>query len=216
MRVQTEHWPLFALAVHTPRLSLRYPDDDDVVALADLGVAGVHDPSFMPFFIPWTDQEPRVRARSSVQFLWRQRAEWTAEHWSLPMAVVVDGRVVGLQDLIGEHFPVLRVVRTGSWLGQPYQAKGIGTEMRHAILHLAFAGLGAREARSAAFADNHASLGVSRKVGYERCDTRTVLRRGEAAPSIELRMTRETWEARRRDDISIENLEPCLAMFGLA
>lgn len=214
MRVQTEHWPLFALAVHTPRLSLRYPDDDDVVALANLGVAGVHDPSFMPFLIPWTDLEPRVRARSSLQFLWRQRAEWTAEHWSLPMAVVVDGRVVGLQDLIGEHFAVLRVARTGSWLGQSYQGKGIGTEMRSAILHLAFAGLGAEHALTRAFVDNDASLAVTRRLGYEDTGRQLVVRRDAPAWMLAFGLARSRWEERRRDDIVIVGLDACLELFG--
>ena len=131
-----------------------------------------------------------------------------------PLALEDYYRIVGVQDLLAEHFPVLRVVRTGSWLGRSYQGKGLGTEMRAAILHLAFAGLRAREARSAAFRDNAASLAVSRKLGYERCDTRLVVRRGQAAEMCELRLARERWEARRRRDIVIENLEPCLPMLG--
>jgi RimJ/RimL family protein N-acetyltransferase len=39
--------------------------------------------------------------------------------------------------------------------------------MRAAALHLAFAGLGAREATSEAFADNRASNRVSQTLGYE-------------------------------------------------
>jgi hypothetical protein len=39
--------------------------------------------------------------------------------------------------------------------------------MRAAVLHLAFAGLGAAEAVSGAFDDNAPSLGVSEKLGYE-------------------------------------------------
>jgi hypothetical protein len=40
--------------------------------------------------------------------------------------------------------------------------RGIGAEMRAAVLHLASAGLGVREATSDAFTDNHASNHVSR------------------------------------------------------
>jgi RimJ/RimL family protein N-acetyltransferase len=42
----------------------------------------------------------------------------------------------------GRDFAVLREVHTGSWLGQRYQGQGLGTEMRSAVLHLGFAGLG--------------------------------------------------------------------------
>jgi len=42
-----------------------------------------------------------------------------------------------------------------------HQGQGIGREMREAILHLAFAGLGAQEALSGAFEDNVSSLATS-------------------------------------------------------
>jgi len=42
-----------------------------------------------------------------------------------------------------------------------------GTEMRAAVLHLAFDGLGAREAHSASFEDNPASQRVSLANGYQ-------------------------------------------------
>jgi hypothetical protein len=61
-----------------------------------------------------------------------------------------------------QDFSLLRSVGTGSWLGTEYQGQGIGKEMRSAVLHLAFAGLGAQIARSGAYFDNEASLRVSR------------------------------------------------------
>ncbi|MBY8854139.1 GNAT family N-acetyltransferase, partial [Saccharothrix sp. MB29] len=64
------------------------------------------------------------------------------------------------------HFPVLREVDTGSWLGLEHQGKGCGTEMRAAVLLFAFDHLGALAARSSAFDDNLPSHGVSRKLGY--------------------------------------------------
>src|SRR4051794_4505771 len=67
--MKTEHWPLFGLRVDTPRLTLRYPDDDDAVALAELGAHGVHDPGWMPFSIPWTDVEPPLQQRYSLQHI---------------------------------------------------------------------------------------------------------------------------------------------------
>lgn len=57
--------------------------------------------------------------------------------------VMVDDCPVGMQDLIGVDFAVFGTVSTFSWLQPSFRHRGFGTEMRSAILHLAFAGLGA-------------------------------------------------------------------------
>jgi len=212
--VQTEHWPLFELRVDTPRLTLRYPDDDDCIALVDVAADGIHDPSWMPFSFPWTDTAPPLLQRQSLQFMWRMRAEWTPENWHLLMAVVVDGRVVGMQAVLAEQFSVLRTVTTGSWLGRRYQGKGIGTEMRAAILHLAFAVLGAEYASTRAFADNAPSIGVTRRLGYEEVGRELVVRRNEAAWMLAFRLPRSHWQA--RDDITVTGAAPCLELFGIS
>jgi hypothetical protein len=51
-------------------------------------------------------------------------------------------------------YPVLREVSIFSWVGVRHHGRGIGTEMRAAALHLAFACLSATDAVSGAFADN--------------------------------------------------------------
>jgi RimJ/RimL family protein N-acetyltransferase len=61
----------------------------------------------------------------------------------LEFAVIRRGAVVGSQGVGGRDFAVLREVHTGSWLGRRYQGQGIGTQMRAAVLHMAFDGLGA-------------------------------------------------------------------------
>lgn len=208
-------WPLFGLRVVTPRVVLRYPSDDDVLALADLAAAGIHDPATMPFTYPWTDIEPPEQQRQSAQWYWRQRAEWTPDHWNLPFVVVVGGDIVGQQGAMADDFPKLRQASTGSWLGRAYQGRGIGKEMRAAILHLLFEGLGAEYAQSGAFHDNLASLGVTRSLGYEEEGRRRTLRRGEPDWLIGYSLPRTVWERRRRDDIRIEGLEACLPLFGL-
>src|SRR5262249_50634712 len=119
--VKTSHWPLFGLRVSTPRIDLRYPDDEDCVAVAELAARGVHDPSAMPFSVPWTDVEPPLQQRFTLQHLWLMRAQWTAEQWHPPMAVLYDGKIVGVQAILAEHFSTLRAVATGSWLGTVYQ-----------------------------------------------------------------------------------------------
>jgi RimJ/RimL family protein N-acetyltransferase len=212
--MRTDHWPLFGLRVETPVLTLRYPDDEDAMAIADVAAAGVHDPAWMPFSVPWTDVAPPLLQRGSLQHLWRTRAEWTPQQWHLPMAVVVGGRVVGLQAMVAEQFPILRTVSTGSWLGRSYQGKGLGKEMRAAILHLAFAGLGADYALSRAFADNDASIAVTRRLGYDEVGRHLLVRRDAPAWMIDFRLPRSRWEQQRRGDISIVDLDPCVELFG--
>jgi RimJ/RimL family protein N-acetyltransferase len=209
-------WPLFGVRVRTPRLEIRMPTDDDLPALLDEIVAGVHDPATMPFLKEWTDVPSPLRERESLQWWWRQRAEWTSAKWSFSGAVFVNGSPIGVQDIAGTNFSALRSFQTGSWIGLRHQGRGIGKEMRAAILHLGFEGLGGEEAHSGAWHDNARSLGVSRALGYEPNGQDLVLRRGRPDLQVRLRLTRARWEAARRDDIVIEGLEPCLGLFGAA
>lgn len=209
------YWPLFDLRIRTPVLEIRLPDDDDLVGLARVAAGGIHEAGWMPFKHPWTDAPSPQLERGALQFWWRQRAEWSTERWSFTGAVFVDGEPVGVQDIVGTNFATLRTVLTGSWLGRRYQGRGIGKEMRAAILHLAFAGLGAVEAYSGAWLDNAPSRGVSRALGYVENGEKVALRRGVADRHVDLRLDRATWETRRRDDIVIDGLEPCLELFGV-
>ena len=118
-----------------------------------------------------------------------------------------------MQDLQAEHFRAVRSVETGSWLGREHQGRGLGREMREAILHLAFAGLGAEEALSGAFEDNAASIATSRAVGYADNGEARGHRRDSWARTIRFRLGRDAWARRRRHDIEILGLERCLDMF---
>lgn len=210
-------WPLFDLRIRTPRLELRPDWDDGLVELAEEAALGVHDPDTMPFLFPWSAAPPAERARSALQWCWRTRGALTPDRWSLPLLVSFEGHVVGVQEMKATRFATLRVVETGSWIGQRHQGRGIGTEMRVAALHLAFACLGAREARSGAFHDNAASLSVSRGLGYEPNGEQLVLRGTDEVPDrvVELRLTRERWEAFRPDvDVTVDGLPPCLPLLG--
>ncbi|WP_328589177.1 GNAT family N-acetyltransferase [Actinomadura logoneensis] len=161
-----DHFPLLSLRVRTPRLELRLPTDEQLASLAELAAAGVHDPSVMPFVNPWTDAPPAVVARHVVLHHWRLLGGWKPDDWSLGLVVLRDGAVVGTQGLDATRFAVKREVTTWSWLGRAHHGQGIGSEMRAAVLHLAFAGLGALDAVSSAHGDNEASLRVSLKLGY--------------------------------------------------
>jgi RimJ/RimL family protein N-acetyltransferase len=206
-------WPLFDLVVRTRRLELRLPRESEFASFVQLADAGIHDPTTMPFFVPWTDLEPGTRARETAKWLWSHRANWSPDKWTFIAGVFVDGRPVGMQDIAAKHFRAVRSVETGSWLGRAHQGQGIGREMREAILHLAFAGLDAEEALSGAFEDNAASLATSRAVGYEENGEARGQRRDSSGRTVRFRMGRDAWEPRRRDDIDIIGLDACLDMF---
>jgi len=209
------HWPLVSLELATARLRLRVPSATELDALAGLAAAGVHDAAAAPFTVAWTDGEPEVVARRVLKYAWGTWSRWEPADWSLWLAVVHDGAVIGSQEISARNFAVCREVTTGSWLGKDFHGKGFGTEMRAAVLHLAFAGLDARHATSGAYTDNAASLGVSRKLGYRDDGVEHHCVRGVDATLQRLRLTRADWEAHRSTEVRIAGLEPCLPMFGL-
>lgn len=208
-------WPLFDLEVRTPRLTLRYTDDELAVELATLAAQGIHDPSWTPFLHPWTDVPSPELERNAFRFWWGRRAATRTDDWGIECAVVVDGRVVGASGVLAEQFGVLRSVETGSWLGRAFQGQGLGRELREATLHLAFAGLGAEFATTGAFSDNGPSLGVTRSLGYEPVGTRRVVRRGEPAELLLYRMARSHWDTIRRRDIELTGIDGVRELLGL-
>ena len=207
-------WPFFGLEVRTPRLVLRYPTDADLVVLAGL-TGDIHDPDFLPFHLPWSLAPEAERERRSLQFHWRGRGQLTADDWQLPFVTVVEGEVVGTQDVLATGFATRRTVESGSWLHRPRQGQGLGREMRAAMLQLAFEGLGAERAESGAYEGNAASLAVTRSLGY-RSNGDAVRDDGGRGWRRELRfvLDRATWEQRRRDDIELVGVQPCLELLG--
>jgi RimJ/RimL family protein N-acetyltransferase len=211
------HWPLFDLEVHTPRLTMRYLDDELGTEVATLATRGIHDPGFMPFAMPWSDAESPDLERDALRFYWRCRAETLPTRWSLQFAVIEGGTVVGTTSLIGTDFPVTRTFETGSWLGRSHQGRGLGTEMRVASLQLGFVGLDALVATTGAFRDNGPSLGVTRKLGYEPNGVGTHDRRGAYAEIERYRMARDHFVAAvQRDDIEILGDEGARELLGIS
>ncbi len=211
-----DHWPLFDLEVRTPRLTLRYLDDelaDHVVAVA---ARGVHDPEVMPFLVPWTDTPSPQMEHEALKFFWRNRASVMPESWNLQFAVVADDEVVGVCDLMAEHFSALRQFTTGSWLGREFHGRGLGKEFRMAALTLGFDGLGADFALTGMWHDNAASLGVTESLGYELEGRRRALRRGVADEMLGYRMGRAHWATIRRDDITLAGVEAAREFLGIS
>jgi RimJ/RimL family protein N-acetyltransferase len=214
--MSTDLWPLFGLRVTTPRLALRPLRDTDFDEMCALIADGIHPPGVMPFTFPWTQLEPPELQRQAMQYHWRQRAGWKADDWTLDFGVWEAGRLVGQQGIMAKDFPTLREVMSGSWVGMPHQSRGIGKEMRAAVLHLAFETLGARRARTEAFADNPASLAVTRSLGYEPNGDEYQVRKDRPAHFLRFVLERAAWAEHRRDDVTVEGFEPCRDMFGLA
>jgi RimJ/RimL family protein N-acetyltransferase len=211
-----EFWPLFGLRVTTPRLVLRPPTDEDFPALIAAVHSGIHDPATQPFEVPWTDVASPQLEQNSVQHWWGSRAAWRPDDWTLQFGVFVDGEAIGYQSLHTKEYPKLRTAETGSWLAQPWQSQGLGTEMRRAVVRFAFEYLGALRITSGAFADNLASQRVSLAVGYEPNGFGFAERRGVVAQQQKFLLTRERWEKTRTDlPIEVSGFDPCRPMFGL-
>ncbi|MFD8685569.1 GNAT family N-acetyltransferase [Streptomyces sp. NPDC059651] len=212
--MKPHHWPLYGLRIRTSRLELRLPDVELLDELASVAADGVHAPDAVPFTVPWTDCPPAERGRAVFQHVLGTVANWSVRDWSLSLAVLHGGQVVGRQDLSAKDFAVTGRVSTGSWLGLTHQGRGIGTEMRAAVLHLAFAGLGAGTAVSAAMTDNPRSLGVSRRLGYLPDGLEVAAVRGERVTLQRLRLERARWEEHRSAEVTVDGLDDCRAMFG--
>lgn len=88
--------------------------------------------------------------------------------------------------------------------------------MRDAVLALAFGPLEAVRAITSAWQDNHASLGVSRALGYVPNGDQ-LRRRGDGIDvMVHLRLAREDWLARAdRPPVEITGFEPCRPLFCL-
>lgn len=186
-------WPAAGVSARAGDLELRWIDDELLLDLAAAAARGIHDPGTMPFEHAWSRGTPDEVARSVLTYQWAARPQVSPERFVLELGVIVGGAPVGVQGLVADHWRALRSVSTGSWLGREHQGRGIGRRMRALILELVFAGLGAREATSGAFADNPASNAVSRRLGYEPNGSVHVPREGVGVLHHNYRMSRERW-----------------------
>jgi RimJ/RimL family protein N-acetyltransferase len=212
-------WPLYDLRVRTARLELHLPTEGEIAALAALARAGIHDADQMPFAVPWSTLPSPDFEWGFVRHHWHARGSWEPSDWVLELGVFVDAEPVGMQAVSATSFSRLRMVRSGSWLGQASQGRGIGREMRIAMLTLAFDGLGAEVAETEAFTDNAASIRVSRSVGYEDNGIGRLAPEGEPRDMIRFRMTRARWHEVRAErafpEVVIDGLEPCLPLLAV-
>ena len=185
--------PLSRLRLRTPRLELRLATRAEARRLFDVAEAGIHDPAVMPFEIPWTD------GLDEEDFVSHVTGSATD---SIRFVAFLDGTPIGVQavDVHPEW------VSTGSWLGQTYQGRGLGTEMRAAVLTYAFDVRQAPLARSGAIAGNPQSLGVSRKLGYEVVGTHLVSPRGSPVEHTDVELRRDRFHS--PVPVSVDGVQP--------
>lgn len=172
--------PLLALRITAGPVELRGITDDLLGPLADLAT-DIHDPDFMPFSFPWSLTPAPEMPRNVAQYHWGKRASFSPAQWSADFAVFYDSELVGCQGFITRDYLVTRSGETGSWLNRRFQGRGIGTAMRQVICAFVFDHLDAEFITSSAFADNQASLAVSRKTGYTDNGVERCSRMGKAA-----------------------------------
>jgi RimJ/RimL family protein N-acetyltransferase len=201
---------LYGLRVRTPRLELRLPSAAELETLYEIAAAGIHPPEEMPFGVAWTDDLTRD---GFLDYHRHTLESWTSESWKFDLGTWADGTLVGVQGIGADDYPERRTVATGSWLGRPFQRRGIGTEMRTAVVELAFRELGAAAVASSAFEANAASRRVSEKLGYRVVGHETMSPRGTPEPHLKLRLDRSEWRG-APFTVEVEGLARCLPLFG--
>lgn len=208
-------WPIFGIRLMTGDLALRHVRESDLPTLAALQPDDYeHDPGADWF---QGDDLAQHRRRLVYQGYWRSVGNWSPKSWCLDFIVERGDEVLGVQSLEAEHFLTLRTIDSGSWLVKAARGRGVGVAIRRAVLGLAFDHLGALAAITSARTDNAASLGVSRRLGYE--DNGISLNHGTRGLSElrHMRLTRDRWEdSGLGRQVEITGARPCMRLFGLS
>lgn len=158
------YWPLHEIRLTVGNLTLTPMTEHDLDTLATLQPPDLElDPRATRYA---GLDESSSRGVVLHQAYWRSMGTWSPDDWNVIFVVRRGTQPLGLQGLEGLDFRVLRTVDTSSWLVAEERGAGVGTAARRAVLVLAFDHLGAQAAVSSAWHDNHASLGVSRRLGY--------------------------------------------------
>ena len=212
--VTSRYWPLFDLRITMPDLTLRPMREADLGPVSDLLPADLElDPAATRYAL---DDEHRNRGVITHQGYWKAYGTWQPSAWRLGFVVESQGQIVGFQELEGNDFLLLRTVDTSSFLVPSVRGRGIGKQMRRGVLALAFGPLQAQQAITSAWHDNHASLGVSRSLGYQPNGESLHARDSGADVMVHLLLRRSGWLAAGLDgDIAISGFEPCRFLFGI-
>ena len=208
------YWPVLDLRLRVGELELRPMTEADLLPLAELLPDDVElDPAATRY--PGLPEAVNRRV-IGFQHYWKNYGTWSPDRWRLAFCVRAGGELVGVQELEAEDFALLRTVDSASHLTSEVRGRGVGQRMRRAVLALAFGPLGAQAAISSAWHDNHASLGVSRALGYRPNGESLHRREDRVDTMVHLRLVRSDWLAGGgASGVVIEGVEPCLPYFGL-
>ncbi len=208
-------WPLFDLRIANGPVTLRAMTEADLDTLAESLPDDLEQNPGATRYPGLPDSANRRIV--ACQEYWSAWGTWSTDAWNLRFVTILDGEIIGSQSLEGTDFVRLRVVDTASYLAPEMRGHGYGKAMRRAVLALAFGEMGAEMAITSAWHDNHASLGVSRAMGYEPNGEARHAREDHVDRMVHLRLMRETWLASgQADGIAIEGFDACRPFFGLA
>lgn len=213
--VTYRYWPLFDLCLSTPALTLRPMTEADLAAIADLLP---DDVEMDPGQATYEFDDPRLgRGILSHQNYWRACGTWRPEAWRLGFVVrSAAGDILGVQELEANDFLTLRTIDSSSFLITAARGRGYGKQMRAAVLALAFGPLEAEAAITSAWHDNHASLGVSRALGYQPNGESLHAHPGRVDVLKHLRLLRADWLASGAgEQVEITGFDACRPLFGL-
>lgn len=205
---------MFGLEVRTPRLVLRYPDDEDALALAELGALGVHDADATPFSIQWTSVPPPHQQRNTLAFLWDQRSTAQREDWHLPLVTVVDGEVAARRVCRRCRGPCFARWAPGHGSGGRTRA-GASAPRCGPLRWTSRSPASARCAPPPVHGrTTRPSLAVTRRLGYRPNGEVRGVGKGEAVLMRRFAMDRAVWEANRHGDIGLVGAEAVAELFG--
>jgi RimJ/RimL family protein N-acetyltransferase len=211
-RLDRPFWPLHGIVLRTPDLTLRVLTEND---LPEVAAALPADLDMDPHATTYAGLDVAANRRAVLaQSYWRALGTWSPEDWALPFVVRLSDRMVGVQWLEGPDYRSDRTVDSSSWLVPGARGRGLGVQMRAAVLVLAFGPVQARAAVSSAVVTNAASLGVSRRLGYVRTHTSVLAHSGQTLQHVRLgaqRWASSPWPGR----VTVEGVEAALPLFGL-
>jgi RimJ/RimL family protein N-acetyltransferase len=205
-------WALHGIRLRTADLDLRVMTEADLPVLARVMPA---DLELNPHATRYAGLDvPANRRAVLAQGYWRALGMWSPDDWALPFVARSGGEVVGAQWLEGPDWTSERTVDSASWLVAPVRGRGLGKQMRAAVLALAFGHLGAVAAISSAVVGNGGSLGVSRALGYRDTHRSVLEHSGETLQHV--RLEAAAWTASGLShDVVVDGVTPALPLFGL-
>ena len=208
------YWPILDIRIGVGGLEMRPLVEADLSELARMLPTDVElNPASPKYEGAAADT---IRGTIVHQDYWRAMGTWTVDAWRLNFGVWRGGALIGTQEIEGNDFTRLRTVDSASMLAVAARGTGLGKAMRRGVLAFAFGRLHAEYAISSAWQDNHASLGVSRALGYVDNGVERRVRDDGIDDMVHLRLTRDAWSASGlAADVDVDFPPTCAPYFGI-